>query len=137
MPQLSRDFGREMQRSPPSFSTALISSVCAEVGRDTIGIFSEIVEQPVFVLREPEVVVFLDAMLDLAPLGTELAIGAALFVGQELFLPYAVVALLFVFVDLLFVVETLEHSLHAFLVQRGRWWPPSRRSGLRAFPRAR
>ena len=63
-------------------------------------------------------------MLDLAPLRTELAIGSAFFVGQELFLADAVVALLFVFVDLLFVVETLQHSLHTFLVQRiGRRGP--------------
>ena len=124
MPQLSRDFGREMQRSPLSFSTALISSVWRKSGVTQSGCFSEIAEQPIFVLGEPEVVVFFDAMLDLAPFGAELAIGAALFVGQELFLPDAVVALLFVFVDLLFVVETLEHSLHAFLVQRvGRGRP--------------
>ena len=75
-------------------------------------------------LGEPEVVVFFDAMLDLAPFGTELAIGAALFVGQELFLADAVVALLFVLVDLLFVVKALQHSLHTFLVQRiGRGRP--------------
>ena len=60
------------------------------------GMCSEIVEQPIFVLREPKVVVFFVAMLDLAPLGTELAVGAALFVGQELLLPHAVIALLFV-----------------------------------------
>ena len=124
MPQLSRDFGREMQRSPLEFFDGIDQLGLPEVGRDAIGIFSEIIEQPVFVLREPEVVVFFDAVLDLAPFGTELAVRAALFVGQELFLPYAVVALLFVLVDLLFVVETLEHSLHTFLVQRiGRGRP--------------
>ena len=63
-------------------------------------------------------------MLDLTPFGTELAIRAALLVGQELFLADAVVALLFVLVDLPFIVETLEHSLHTFLVQRiGRGRP--------------
>ncbi len=75
-------------------------------------------------LGEPEVVVLFHAMLDLAPLGAEFAVGAALFVGQELFLADAVVAVLLVLVDLLFVVETLQHSLHAFLVQRiGRGRP--------------
>ena len=67
-------------------------------------------------LGEAEVVVLFFAVLDLAPLGPELAIGAALFIGEKLFLADAVVAVLFVFVDLLFVVEALENALHASLV---------------------
>ena len=124
MPQLRRDLGREMQRSPLSFSTALISSVWRKSGRDAIGMGAQVIEEPVFVLGEPEVVVLLVAMLDLSPLGAELAVGAALLVGQELFLTNAVVALLFVLVDLLFVVKALQNSLHAMLVQRiGRGRP--------------
>ena len=42
---------------------------------------AEIREEPVFVLGEFEVVILFLAMLDLAPLGAEFAIGAALFVG--------------------------------------------------------
>ena len=96
----------------------------AEVGRNAIRMGAEIIEKPVFVFGEPKVVVLFFAMLDLAPLRAELAIRSAFFVGQELFLANAVVALLFVFVDLLFVVKALQHSLHAFLVQRiGRRGP--------------
>ena len=77
---------------------------------------AQITEEPLFVLRQFEVVILLFAVLDLAPLRAELAIGAAFFIGQELFLADAVIALLFVFVDLLLVVKPLEHSLHTFLV---------------------
>ena len=94
MPQLSRDFGREMQRSPSSFSTALRSSATRKSGTTKGCSASRVdeIEQPLFVLGEAEVVVLLVALLDLAPLGAEFAVGAALLVGEELLLPHAVEA---------------------------------------------
>src|SRR5437879_5979882 len=69
-------------------------------------------------LIEFKVIIFLFTKLDLAPLGSELTIRPAFLVGEELFLAHAVVTCLFVLVDLAFVPQTLEHSLHASLVQR-------------------
>ncbi len=89
-----------MQRSPLKFFDRVDQLGLAEIRRDAVGMGAEVAEQPIFVLGEPEVVVLLDAVLDLSPLRAELAVRAALLVGQELFLPNAVVALLFVLVDL-------------------------------------
>ena len=88
-------------------------------------------------LLELKVIILLLAKFDLAPLGPEFAVRAAFLVGQELFLTNAVVAGLLVFVDLAFVVKTLQHSLHTFLVQRIGRLGPIDRNGHRAFSRAR
>ena len=81
MPQLKRDFGREMHRSPLSFSTALMQFDLTEIGRDTIGMGREETEQPFSVFGEMKVIVFLNSMFDLAPLGAEFAVGTAFLVG--------------------------------------------------------
>src|SRR5712691_3070370 len=56
-------------------------------------------------------------MFDLAPLRTKFAIRSALLIGKKLLLADAVVTLLFVFVDFLFIPEALEDFLHAIFVQ--------------------
>ena len=75
------------------------------------------IEEPVAVLGEFEVVVFFLDLDDLAPLGAELAVGAAFFFGEELLLTHAVVAALRGFVEFAFVPESLQHALHAGFVQ--------------------
>src|SRR5207253_1224697 len=94
-------------------------------------LFDEI-DQPLLAIEQAEVKVLLLAKLDLAPLWTELAVGAAFFVSEKLFLAHAVVAALLRFVEpaalacrRVFVVpEALENLLHARLVQRiGRGGP--------------
>ena len=74
-------------------------------------------EEPVAVLGKFEVVIFLFDQDDLAPLGAELAVGAAFFFREELLLAHAVVAALRGFVELAFIPESLEHALHAGFVQ--------------------
>src|SRR3954469_8298233 len=91
-------------------------------------------KQPVFVLLELEVVIFFLAKFELPPFGTEFAVGPALLIGQELFLTNTVVAGLFILVDLAFVVETLQHSLHTFLVQRFRRSRPAIVAHIKLFP---
>ena len=54
-------------------------------------------------LAELEVIIFLFAKLDVAPLRAEFAVRAALLVGKKLLLTNGVVTGLFVFVDLAFV----------------------------------
>src|SRR5216117_2103540 len=61
--------------------------------------FIDEIEQPLFVLFQFEIVVFLFALLDLAPFWTELACGIAIFVGQELFLTNTVEPDLFIIVN--------------------------------------
>ena len=75
------------------------------------------IEEPVAVLGEFEVVVLLLDLDDLAPLGAELAVGAAFFFCEELLLAHAVVAALRGFVELAFIPESLEHALHAGFVE--------------------
>src|SRR5437667_4034793 len=77
----------------------------------------QITEQPLFVFAELEIIIFFLAKFDFAPFRAELAIGSALFISEKLFLPNAVVAGLFVFVDSLFVPESLQNFLHTFLVK--------------------
>ena len=112
----------------------------AEVGDDErifLGAaFGDEIEEPLLrvptgqagrgVLGEAEVEVLLVALLDHAPLGAELPVGAALFVGEELLLPHAVKAALRLLVKpaalpgrRVFVVpKLLQIGAHTFLVER-------------------
>ena len=76
------------------------------------------IEQPLAVLSQFEEIIFLLDEDDLAPLGSEFPVRPALFIGQKLFLPHAVISGLFRFVKMAGVPEPLEHRLHAVLVDR-------------------
>ena len=77
-------------------------------------------------LSEAEVEVLLVALLDDAPLGAELPVGAALLVREELLLPHAVKSALRLFVNppalarrgVLVVPELLQIRAHTFFVER-------------------
>ena len=81
------------------------------------GAFVDQVEQPLAVLGEFEVIIFLFDQDDLTPLRAEFAVGTAFFFGEELLLTHAVVAALGGFVEFPFVPKALEHALDAVLVQ--------------------
>src|SRR5207244_4734570 len=57
-----------------------------KIGNDGGFAIVDVAEQPVFVPAQFEIVIFFLAELDLSPLGPELAIRAAFFVGEKLFL---------------------------------------------------
>jgi len=65
------------------------------------------IDQPLFVSLKAEVIIFFLAKFDLAPLGSEFAIGAAFFIGEKLFLANRIITSLFIFVDLLLVFKAL------------------------------
>src|SRR5262249_45771085 len=90
------------------------------------------IEQPLFVLLEPEIIIFLFAKLDLAPFRSELAIGSAFLVGQKLFLTNRVITGLLRLINpaaltrrgIFLVPKTLQHSLHhLFVARRDRFRP--------------
>src|SRR6202040_4156840 len=95
----------------------------------------QITEQPLFVFAELEIIIFFLAKFDFAPFRAELAIGSTLLVSEKLFLPNAVVAGLFVFVDSLFVPESLQNFLHTFLVKRVGRRRPSAVLHVELFPK--
>src|SRR5207245_677737 len=93
-------------RLPKIWNNSVLSRACGV----------DVRQQPLLVSAQFEVIIFFFAKLELAPLRSEFAIWTAFFVGKKLFLSNAVVAGLFVLVDLAFIEQALQHSLHDFLV---------------------
>ena len=83
----------------------------AESGGDEVWVTADVVLQPFDVIRKFEVPVFLLDFDDLAPFLAEIAVRAAFFVGEELFLADGVVARVTFFVELTAVVQFLQHGL--------------------------
>ena len=75
-------------------------------------------------LAQFKIVIFFLPKFYFPPLRRELAVRSAFFISQELFLAHRVITRLLVFVDLPFIKQSLQHSLHTFFVQRiGRCRP--------------
>src|ERR1051326_4206208 len=89
----------------------------AKIRDDRVFAIVDVTEQPIFVLAEFEIIIFFLAKLDLPPLKPELAVGAAFFIGEELFLTNRVIARLLIFVDLSFVEQALRSEEHTSELQ--------------------
>ena len=96
----------------------------AEIGSDEILPGLEETGQPLRALGEPKIPVLLVQQDDFAPLGSELAVGPAFLVGEELLLAHAVVAAVGGLVEPVTLLEVGEDALDRLLVQgRGRGGP--------------
>ena len=70
-----------MQRSPPIFSDRVAQFGLTKIWNDCVCSIVEILKQPLLMMAQLEIIIFFFAKLDVAPLRTELAVGAAFFVG--------------------------------------------------------
>jgi hypothetical protein len=96
-----------------------------EIGRDKIRMGIEKPSEPIRAPGKAEVPVLLLKMDNLTPLRPELAVWTALLVGEELFLPDAVVAAVGRLVEPVAFLEVGQDTPDGFLVERGRGGRPA------------
>ena len=112
MPQVRRSVGRVMQRSSSLFFFEEAEDFVATVaGLDEVGIGLDVVDEPVLVRREFEVVVLFFELDDFAVEGIEGAVRQAVFLGEKGFLAWRIPAFVNLFVELAVVVKVLEDGL--------------------------
>ena len=90
--------------------------------------------EPRAVFGEAKIPVFLLDEDHLAPFGTELALRIALFVGEKLLLPHAVMPAMPRFVEVSLVMQLLQHVLHRGDVARIRRLGPAVVSNAELLP---
>ena len=86
--------------------------IAAIIGRDKIRIRFDIINEPLLMLAEFEVIILLAQFLHLAIDGIKLAILVAIFLGQKRFLFRGIEADVFVLIKLALVVKLLKHLGH-------------------------